>query len=68
MTQDFVMAALAMQRAVELDGDEPQWRVERDRLLLCVSDQVSSLLQVRTLICAGLWDVSLPQNIQVLLG
>ena len=49
MLQDFVVAALAMQRAVELDGEEPQWRSERDRLLLCVPEQTSALLQVRAL-------------------
>ena len=40
------MAALAMQRALELDSKEPQWRAERDRLLLCVPEH-TSLLQVR---------------------
>lgn len=47
MPQDSAMAALAMQRALELNGEEPQWRSERDRLLLCVPEQISALLQVR---------------------
>ena len=40
------MAALAMQRALELDSEEPQWRAERDRLLLCIPEHTSALLQV----------------------
>ncbi len=41
------MAALAMQRAVEQDGDEPQWLQDRDRLLLLVADRPATVLQVR---------------------
>ncbi len=44
--QDFVMAALAMQKALELDSEEPQWLTERDRLLLCIPEQTAALLQV----------------------
>ncbi|CAL5228172.1 g11253 [Coccomyxa viridis] len=43
--KDTVMAALAMQRALELDSEEPQWRAERDRLLLCIPEHTSALLQ-----------------------
>ena len=43
------MAALAMQRALELDVEESHWRKERDRLLLCIPEQTSTLLQVRNL-------------------
>ncbi|EIE21983.1 hypothetical protein COCSUDRAFT_56426 [Coccomyxa subellipsoidea C-169] len=39
------MAALAMQRAVEQDGDEPQWLQDRDRLLLLVADRPATVLQ-----------------------
>ncbi len=46
--QDFVMAALAMQRAMEVDTEEPHWRIERDRLLFCIPNQQSALLQVDT--------------------
>ena len=47
LMQDLVMAALAMQRALELDSDEPQWRAERNRLLSCIPEHTSALLQVR---------------------
>lgn len=40
------MAALGMQKAMEQDSNEPQWRIERDRLLFCIPDQHSALLQV----------------------
>ena len=43
--QDLVIAALEMQRAVELDSDEPQWRMERDRLLLLIPEKECALLQ-----------------------
>lgn len=48
--QDLVIAALEMQRAMELDSDEAQWRVERDRLLLLIPEKESALLQA----CSGL--------------
>ena len=40
------MAALAMQKALEMDIAEPQWRAERDRLLTTIPEQQSALLQV----------------------
>ena len=40
-----MIAALEMQRAMEEDSDEPQWRSERDRLLLLIPDKESALLQ-----------------------
>ncbi|BDA46880.1 hypothetical protein COCOBI_09-3330 [Coccomyxa sp. Obi] len=39
------MAALAMQRAMEQDSEQPQWLKERDRLLLLISDQPAIILQ-----------------------
>ena len=39
------MAALAMQKALEVDTAEPQWRAERDRLLTAIPEQQSALLQ-----------------------
>ena len=55
LMQDLVMAALAMQRALELDSDEPQWRAERNRLLSCIPEHTSALLQVqcRMVFCKG---------------
>ena len=47
--QDLVIAALEMQRAMELDADEPQWRSERDRLLPLIPEKESGLLQA----CSG---------------
>ena len=44
-----MIAALEMQRAMELDSDEPQWRSERDRLLLLIPEKESALLQA----CSG---------------
>lgn len=44
--QDFLMASLAMQRAVELHGQEPHWLQERDRLLLLIADNPATVLQV----------------------
>ena len=44
-----MIAALEMQRAMELDSEEPQWRSERDRLLLLIPDKESALLQA----CSG---------------
>ncbi|CAL8471500.1 g11042 [Coccomyxa elongata] len=38
------MAALAMQRAVEQESEEPQWLKERDRLLLLIPDQPATIL------------------------
>ena len=40
-----MIAALEMQRAVELDAVEPQWRSERDRLLVLIPEKESALLQ-----------------------
>ena len=45
--QDFLMAALAMQQAVEHDSKEPKWLQERDRLLLLIPDQPATILQVK---------------------
>lgn len=40
------MAALAMQQALQLDGEEETWPKERDRLLLLIPEQHASALQV----------------------
>ncbi len=40
------MAALAMQKALEVDAAEPQWRAERDRLMTTIPEQQAALLQV----------------------
>ena len=52
MWQDNVQAALAMQKAVELDTEQPRWRAEMDSLLLCVSNVQAAALQV--LLCLNL--------------
>jgi hypothetical protein len=44
--QEWLPAALAMQRAAELEPDQAAWAAERDRMLLCIPEQPAAILQV----------------------
>ena len=48
--QEWLPAALAMQRAVERDPAQPRWATARDRLLLRIPEQPAAILQVPLLI------------------
>jgi hypothetical protein len=47
--QEYTQAALAMQKALELDKQEGVWLGERDRLLCHIPDQHATALQVQAL-------------------
>lgn len=44
--QDWLHAALAMQRAAEAEPDQARWAQERDRLLDCIPEAPAAALQV----------------------